>query len=144
MLITAMMAVIKISQVPQITGKYYYACTTLARWGGLLAIKSIPGLRQLMLPNVPLIYRSSRLSTQKSEDWTTGWDTWGQDSNSTEGISKNKKVSSKSKSSSKGHKKDEQKDQLIDFGNESGEKSKKSALSDAWDNDGWETLNKDD
>lgn len=88
---------------------------------------------------------SSRLSTQKSEDWTTGWDSWGQENHSTEEISKNKKVTSKSKSSSKGNKKDEQKSQLIDFDNDGGDKSKKSALTDAWDNnDGWETLNKDD
>jgi len=38
----------------------------------------------------------------------------------------------------------DQKSKLIDFGAETEEKSKKSALSDAWDNDGWETLNKDD
>jgi len=72
-----------------------------------------------------------RLSTQNSDDWTSGWDTWGQDNHSTE---------SKTKKSSKG----DQKSKLIDFGAETEDKSKKSALSDAWDNDGWETLNKDD
>ena len=97
-----------------------------------------------MILKHPHIFRSSRLSAQKSDDWTTGWDTWGQDSHSTDGLPKNKKATSKSKGSSKGNKKDEQKNQLIDFGNENSEKSKKSALSDAWDNDGWETLNKDD
>ena len=80
-----------------------------------------------------------RLSTQNSDDWTSGWDTWGQDDHSTE--SKTKK-SSKGKASKS--KKDDQKSKLIDFGAETEEKSKKSALSDAWDNDGWETLNKDD
>jgi len=80
-----------------------------------------------------------RLSTQNSDDWTSGWDTWGQDNHSTE--SKTKK-SSKGKASKS--KKDDQKSKLIDFGAETEEKSKKSALSDAWDNDGWETLNKDD
>jgi len=80
-----------------------------------------------------------RLSTQNSDDWTSGWDTWGQDNYSTE--SKTKK-SSKGKASKS--KKDDQKSKLIDFGAETEEKSKKSALSDAWDNDGWETLNKDD
>ena len=100
---------------------------------------------RVLFPNLHLTFRSSRLSTQKSEDWTTGWDSWGQDNHSTEELSKNKKVTSKSKNSSKGNKKDEQKNQLIDFGNDGGEKSKKSALTDAWDNnDGWETLNKDD
>ena len=80
------------------------------------------------------------MSSQNSDDWTSGWDTWGQDNNSSD--------SAKTKKSSKGKisksKKDDQKSKLIDFGNESEEKSKKSALSDAWDNDGWETLNKDD
>merc|ERR1712198_146649 len=80
-----------------------------------------------------------RLSTQNSDDWTSGWDTWGQDNYYTE--SKTKK-SSKGKASKS--KKDDQKSKLIDFGAETEEKSKNSALSDAWDNDGWETLNKDD
>jgi len=80
-----------------------------------------------------------RLSTQNSDDWTSGWDTWGQDNHSTE--TKTKK-SSKGKASKS--KRDDQKSKLIDFGAETEETSKKSALSDAWDNDGWETLNKDD
>jgi len=82
-----------------------------------------------------------RLSTQNSDDWTSGWDSWGQDNQSTEVNSKTKK-STKSKASKS--KKDDQKNKLIDFGTETEDTSKKSALSDAWDNDGWETLNKDD
>jgi len=82
-----------------------------------------------------------RLSSQNSDDWTSGWDTWGQDNNSFDTTAKTKKSSKGKLSKSK---KDDQKSKLIDFGNESEEKSKKSALSDAWDNDGWETLNKDD
>ena len=82
-----------------------------------------------------------RLSTQNSDDWTSGWDSWGQDNQSTEVSSKTKK-STKSKASKS--KKDDQKNKLIDFGTETEDTSKKSALSDAWDNDGWETLNKDD
>jgi len=82
-----------------------------------------------------------RLSSQNSDDWTSGWDTWGQDNNSSDATAKTKKSSKGKLSKSK---KDDQKSKLIDFGNESEEKSKKSALSDAWDNDGWETLNKDD
>merc|ERR1712141_761567 len=35
---------------------------------------------------------SSRLSTQKSDEWTTGWDTWGQESQSPDGLPKNKKA----------------------------------------------------
>ena len=86
-----------------------------------------------------ILWFFGRLSTQNSDDWTSGWDTWGQDNHSTE--TKTKK-SSKGKASKS--KRDDQKSKLIDFGAETEETSKKSALSDAWDNDGWETLNKDD
>jgi hypothetical protein len=34
--------------------------------------------------------------------------------------------------------------QVAQIGDEGARQKKKSALSDAWDNDGWETLNKDD
>ena len=94
------------------------------------------------VPNIlKLIGTICRLSTQNSDDWTSGWDTWGQDNHSSEANSKTKK-STKGKTSKS--KKDEHKNKLIDFGSETEEKTKKSALSDAWDNDGWETLNKDD
>ena len=41
-------------------------------------------------------------------------------------------------------KNDDKDNQLINLGDEGARQKKKSALSDAWDNDGWETLNKDD
>lgn len=88
--------------------------------------------------------RSSQLSSQNSEDWTTGWDSWGQNSQPTDASAKNKKSSSKSKSTSKTNKNDDHDNQLLDLDGDFGKKSKKSTLSDAWDNDGWETLNKDD
>merc|ERR1712060_741170 len=101
-------------------------------WSNLSAMWNQQSNYQQPCEQSNLIYTSGGgLSTQNSDDWTSGWDTWGQDNHSTE---------SKTKKSSKG----DQKSKLIDFGAETEEKSKKSALSDAWDNDGWETLNKDD
>ena len=79
------------------------------------------------------------MTSQHSDDWTSGWDTWGQGNQSVESASKSKKSSKKT--SSKVIKND---DQLINLGDEGVRQTKKSALSDAWDNDGWETLNKDD
>ena len=92
-----------------------------------------------------LYFRPSKLSTQNSDDWTSGWDSWSQGNQSSqEGLAKNKKLSKAKNSTKISKKNDQHENQLIDFGNEAGNKSKKSALSDAWDNDGWETLNKDD
>ena len=81
------------------------------------------------------------MTLQHSDDWTSGWDTWGQ-GNQSESVSKSKKSSKKT--SSKVIKNDDQDNQLINLGDEGVRQTKKSALSDAWDNDGWETLNKDD
>jgi len=86
--------------------------------------------------------RSTNFTSQNSDDWTSGWDTWGQGNQSAESASKSKKSSKKT--SSKVIKNDDQDNQLINLGDEGARQKKKSALSDAWDNDGWETLNKDD
>ena len=86
-------------------------------------------------------FRSTNFTSQTSDDWTSGWDTWGQ-GNQSESVSKSKKSSKKT--SSKVIKNDDQDNQLINLGDEGVRQTKKSALSDAWDNDGWETLNKDD
>ena len=86
-------------------------------------------------------FRSTNFTSQNSDDWTSGWDTWGQ-GNQSESVSKSKKSSKKT--SSKVIKNDDQDNQLINLGDEGVRQTKKSALSDAWDNDGWETLNKDD
>ena len=94
------------------------------------------------LPKQPYIgFRSTNFTSQNSDDWTSGWDTWGQ-GNQSESVSKSKKSSKKT--SSKVIKNDDQDNQLINLGDEGVRQTKKSALSDAWDNDGWETLNKDD
>ena len=90
------------------------------------------------------------MSTQNSDDWTSGWDSWGQSSSTAQDApsTKSKKSSSRSsKSATKVHKNDGE-DQLINFGSESSATTKvskqKPSLSDTWDNDGWESLNKDD
>ena len=94
------------------------------------------------LPKQPYIgFRSTNFTSPNSDDWTSGWDTWGQ-GNQSESVSKSKKSSKKT--SSKVIKNDDQDNQLINLGDEGVRQTKKSALSDAWDNDGWETLNKDD
>ena len=94
------------------------------------------------LPKQPYIgFRSTNFTSQNSDDWTSGWDAWGQ-GNQSESVSKSKKSSKKT--SSKVIKNDDQDNQLINLGDEGVRQTKKSALSDAWDNDGWETLNKDD
>ena len=95
------------------------------------------------LPKQPCIgFRSTNFTSPNSDDWTSGWDTWGQGNQSAESASKSKKSSKKT--SSKVIKNDDQDNQLINLGDEGARQKKKSALSDAWDNDGWETLNKDD
>lgn len=95
------------------------------------------------LPKQPYIgFRSTNFTSPNSDDWTSGWDTWGQGNQSAESASKSKKSSKKT--SSKVIKNDDQDNQLINLGDEGARQKKKSALSDAWDNDGWETLNKDD
>ena len=94
-------------------------------------------------PKQPYIgFRSTNFTSPNSDDWTSGWDTWGQGNQSADSASKSKKSSKKT--SSKVIKNDDQDNQLINLGDEGARQKKKSPLSDAWDNDGWETLNKDD
>lgn len=123
-------------------------------WSNLSSLWNQQGSYQQPCEQSNLLYssegRSSKLSTQNSGDWTSGWDSWGQGSPSAQDAptTKSKKSSSRSsKSSTKVHKNDGE-DQLINFGNEASDTTKlskqKPSLSDTWDNDGWESLNKDD
>ena len=115
----------------------------VAQIGEYIIRRVIVEIAAQSLPQQPYIgFRSTNFTSPNSDDWTSGWDTWGQGNQSAESASKSKKSSKKT--SSKVIKNDDQDNQLINLGDEGARQKKKSALSDAWDNDGWETLNKDD